>query len=54
MAKHRSDDQPPLPDDHFEHPDGTVYVRVDPNQFALFDDRDSTLIEDPGTPREAR
>lgn len=50
MAKHRADDRPVPGTDEFEHPDGTVYVRVDPDQFPLFDERDSTLIEDPGTP----
>ena len=38
---------PKLPGDSFAHPDGTVYQRIDPDQFALFDEVDSTTIEDP-------
>lgn len=46
MAKHRADDQPVPGTDEFEHEDGTVYVRVDPAQFPLWDERDSTLVEE--------
>lgn len=45
VAQHRDDDPPVLGTDEFEHPDGTVYVRVDPNQFPLWDERDSRLVE---------
>lgn len=59
MAKHRpnSDGHADRPDeltpDHFTHDDGSIYVRVDPHQFSFFDNRDSTLIEDPGAPTDA-
>lgn len=52
MAKHRADDLRVPGTDEFEHPDGTTYVRVDPSLFPVYDERDSTLIEDPGRPQE--
>lgn len=50
MAKHRADETPVISDNEFEHDDGTIYTRVDPDQFPLWDERDSTLVEDPGAP----
>lgn len=50
MAKHRADGQRVPGTDEFEHPDGTVYVRVDPSQFPDYDERESSLIEDSGAP----
>lgn len=34
----------------FEHPDGSAYQRVNPVEFASFDDVDSTTIVDDGAP----
>lgn len=36
--------------DTFEKDDGTVYERVDPSEFASYDEVDSTTVEDNGTP----
>lgn len=35
----------------FSHPDGSVYERADPDEFAVYDDADSTTIPDAGAPQ---
>lgn len=53
MAKHRpGPDGKADRDDRgdFSHDDGSEYTRVAPDEFPLFDDVDSTLIEVAGAP----
>lgn len=51
MPAVRADPEPDEFADVYEREDGSIYGRVDPTEFASYDDVDSRTIADPGAPR---